>query len=84
MLRGYPLQQCARVGCLAGGAVVQSLGAELSKDNWRWLFARSESISSPETLELSSSRNFHESPGERTIRGLPRVVIRVLQNEISH
>ena len=27
MLRGYPLQQAARVGCLAGGAVVQSLGA---------------------------------------------------------
>ncbi len=40
MLRGYPLQQAARVGCLAGGAVVQSLGAELSKDNWRWLFSR--------------------------------------------
>lgn len=40
IMRAYPLQQCARIGCLAGGAVVQSLGAELTKDNWRWLFAR--------------------------------------------
>lgn len=40
LMRGYPLQRCARIGCLAGGAVVQSLGAELSPANWRWLFSR--------------------------------------------
>ena len=40
LMRGYPLQRCARIGCLAGGAVVQSVGAELSPANWRWLFAR--------------------------------------------
>lgn len=40
LMREYPLQQCARMGCLSGGAVVQSVGAELTKDNWRWLFAR--------------------------------------------
>lgn len=40
LMRGYTLQQCARIGCLAGGAVIQSVGAELSPANWRWLFAR--------------------------------------------
>lgn len=39
-LRGYPLRRCAQIGCMAGGAVVQTLGAEMSPANWEWLHAR--------------------------------------------
>ena len=41
-MRGYAMPKCARLGCLAGGAVVQVVGAEMTPEAWRWLFARSE------------------------------------------
>lgn len=41
LLRGYPLGRCAEVGCIAGGAVVQALGAEMTPATWHWLHARS-------------------------------------------
>ena len=28
------------MGCLAGGAIVQTLGAEMTASNWKWLFDR--------------------------------------------
>jgi bifunctional ADP-heptose synthase (sugar kinase/adenylyltransferase) len=40
LMRGYGLRKCAQLGCLAGGAVVQVLGAEMTQAAWRWLFAR--------------------------------------------
>ncbi len=39
-MREYPLKKCAQLGCLAGGAVVQVVGAEMTQVSWRWLFAR--------------------------------------------
>lgn len=47
LMRQMPLQRCAQIGCLAGGAVVQSVGAELSPSNWRWLFSRCRLSSRP-------------------------------------
>ena len=41
-MRGYSMPKCARLGCLAGGAVVQVVGAEMTPEAWRWLFARWE------------------------------------------
>lgn len=35
------MRKCAQLGCLAGGAVVQVVGAEMTPDSWRWVFARS-------------------------------------------
>ena len=40
LMRGYGLRKCAQLGCLAGGAVVQVVGAEMTQAAWRWLFAR--------------------------------------------
>lgn len=40
MLRGLGVRKSAQIGCLAGGAVVQTVGAEMSPANWQWLFAR--------------------------------------------
>lgn len=39
-LRGYRLQRAAEIGCLAGGAVVQTLGAEMGPAQWQWLHTR--------------------------------------------
>ena len=41
IMRGYSMRKCAQLGCLAGGAVVQVVGAEMTPDSWRWVFARS-------------------------------------------
>ncbi|KAK9805408.1 hypothetical protein WJX73_002177 [Symbiochloris irregularis] len=40
MVKGLGLRKSAQIGCLAGGAVVQTVGAEMSPANWQWLFAR--------------------------------------------
>eukprot|EP00803_Ostreobium_quekettii_P005356 evm.model.scf_604.4 EVM.evm.TU.scf_604.4 scf_604:38992-47721(+) len=40
LLRGFPTRRCAQIGCLAGAAVVQELGAECSADGWQWFHAR--------------------------------------------
>ena len=40
LTEGWSTQRCAQLGCLAGGAVVQALGAEMTRSTWRWLFAR--------------------------------------------
>lgn len=40
LLRNYSLQKCCQMGCLAGGAIVQTLGAEMTAANWKWLFDR--------------------------------------------
>lgn len=40
LLRGLPLQRAAEIGSLAGAAVVQTLGAEMSPVNVQWLHSR--------------------------------------------
>jgi sugar/nucleoside kinase (ribokinase family) len=40
VLRGAETRRCAEIGCLAGGAVVQTTGADMSPANWKWLFSR--------------------------------------------
>ncbi|KFM25332.1 putative sugar kinase [Auxenochlorella protothecoides] len=39
-LRGAALPRCAEIGCMAGGAVVQTLGAEMTNATWEWLHSR--------------------------------------------
>jgi sugar/nucleoside kinase (ribokinase family) len=34
LIRGYPPRRCGEIGCMAGGAVVQTLGAEMGRDQW--------------------------------------------------
>jgi|ERR1712091_52180 len=39
LLQGYDLKRCCEIACLAGGAVVQNLGAEVSEAGWQWMHA---------------------------------------------
>ena len=54
LLQGYPLRRCGEIGCLAGGAVVQTLGSELGQEQWyvcvRRVAVRSASVSSVPSL----------------------------------
>ncbi|KAL4458429.1 hypothetical protein ABPG75_013294 [Micractinium tetrahymenae] len=40
LIQGYPPRRCGEVGCMAGGAVVQTLGAEMGREQWSWLHQR--------------------------------------------
>jgi uncharacterized protein (TIGR00730 family) len=40
VLRNYSIHRAAEIGCLAGAAVVQTLGAEMTAVNIEWLHAR--------------------------------------------
>jgi sugar/nucleoside kinase (ribokinase family) len=37
LLRGALLDECAELGCLAGAAATQSVGAEVSDEGWAWV-----------------------------------------------
>ena len=40
MQEGSSLKRACEVGCLAGAAVVQTLGSEVQESGWRWMNAR--------------------------------------------
>jgi sugar/nucleoside kinase (ribokinase family) len=42
LLRGALLDECAELGCLAGAAATQSVGAEVSDEGWAWVRDRRE------------------------------------------
>ena len=37
LLQGHELKRCCEIACLAGGAVIQTLGAEVSEAGWQWM-----------------------------------------------
>lgn len=55
LLRGYSLHRAAEIGCLAGGAVVQALGAEMGPTNWHWLHQRLHGDLAAETVRSSAA-----------------------------
>lgn len=38
LVKGLSLEECCRVGSCSGGAVVRSLGGEVTPDNWKWMY----------------------------------------------
>ncbi|DBA76000.1 TPA: hypothetical protein ACH3X2_008930 [Trebouxia sp. C0005] len=60
VLRQYSLQKCCRMGCLAGGAIVQTLGAEMTQANWKWLFDRLHGALAASAVRDSATAVHHE------------------------
>ena len=54
LLRGYSIRRAAEIGCLAGAAVVQTLGAEMGPINWHWLHQRLHGELAAETVRSSA------------------------------
>eukprot|EP00250_Pteridium_aquilinum_P008385 c17905_g1_i1 orf=209-1372(+) len=42
MLNQLPLEDCCKIGCCAGAAVVRALGGEITKENTRWMHEQLE------------------------------------------
>ncbi|KAL1353682.1 uncharacterized protein [Arachis hypogaea] len=38
VIKGFSLEDCCKVGACSGGAVIRSLGGEVTLDNWQWIF----------------------------------------------
>lgn len=55
ILRGYSLQRAAEIGCLAGGAVIQTLGADMGPSNWQWLHQQMHGNLAAETVRSSAT-----------------------------
>jgi uncharacterized protein (TIGR00730 family) len=55
MLRDQTLARCCEIGCLAGAAVVQVMGAEVSAEGWNWLHAHLHSSGRAASLVRGSA-----------------------------
>lgn len=40
LIQGFSPRRCGEIGCMAGGAVVQTLGAEMGREQWSWVHQR--------------------------------------------
>lgn len=85
-MRSYSMRKCAQLGCLAGGAVVQVVGAEMTPDSWRWLFARSAPQRSSSSLH---PRSFSELRQRQTVcvrasAGRSLTSVGSIQSDVKH
>lgn len=48
------MRRAAQIGCMTGGAVVQTLGGEMSEENWEWLHQRMHGDLAAETVRSSA------------------------------
>lgn len=37
VIKGLSLEECCSVGACSGGAVIRSLGGEVTSENWQWM-----------------------------------------------
>lgn len=56
LVKGLSIEECCKVGACSGGAVIRSLGGEVSPENWQWMYKRMKtkglSIPAPFTMSL--------------------------------
>ena len=38
VIKGLSLEECCKVGACSGGAVIRSLGGEVTSENWQWMY----------------------------------------------
>lgn len=55
VLRGNSYRRAAEIGCLAGGAVVQTLGSEMHPGTWQWLHQKMHGDLAAEAVRSSAA-----------------------------
>lgn len=60
LMRGFPTQRCAQIGCTAGAAAVRTLGAQLGPSDWQWLYGRLHSGSAAAAAVRDSAAAVHQ------------------------
>ncbi|XP_047976453.1 uncharacterized sugar kinase slr0537 [Salvia hispanica] len=38
LVKGWTLEECCKTGACSGGSVIRSLGGEVSRENWQWMY----------------------------------------------
>lgn len=56
LIRGMDIARAAEIGCLAGAAVVQTLGAEMTQTTWSWLHAHMHGPLAGEAVRVSAEQ----------------------------
>ncbi|XP_074372910.1 uncharacterized protein LOC141713410 isoform X2 [Apium graveolens] len=56
LVKGLSVEECCKVGACSGGAVIRSLGGEVSPENWQWMYKHmnTEGLSIPASLVMST------------------------------
>lgn len=57
LAKGLRLEDCCKVGCCSGGAVVRSLGGEVTEDSWEWMYKRMQTHSFPASSSPPTTEN---------------------------
>lgn len=60
LLRGLPLEKCASIGCMAGAAAVQTVGADMGPPEWHWLHQRLHSGLAAAVIDNTPQEIFKE------------------------
>ncbi|KAK9023792.1 hypothetical protein V6N11_003990 [Hibiscus sabdariffa] len=47
LVKGLSLEECCKVGSCSGGAVIRSLGGEVTLENWEWMYKQMQSKGLP-------------------------------------
>ncbi|GAQ87987.1 pfkB family carbohydrate kinase [Klebsormidium nitens] len=55
LLRGRPLEECCRLGCAAGGAVIRELGGEVGPAGWDWMRAQQAGSLAPQGAQVGAA-----------------------------
>ncbi|WOG97812.1 hypothetical protein DCAR_0417153 [Daucus carota subsp. sativus] len=56
LVKGLSVEECCKVGACSGGAVIRSLGGEVSPENWQWMYKhmKTKGLSIPSSSVMSS------------------------------
>ncbi|KAB2030979.1 hypothetical protein ERO13_D05G260400v2 [Gossypium hirsutum] len=59
LVKGLSLEECCKVGSCSGGAVIRSLGGEVTPENWQWMYKQMQikGLPLPDISELMSPRS---------------------------
>ena len=38
LMKGLSLEECCKIGSCSGGSVIRSLGGEVTRENWQWMY----------------------------------------------
>ncbi|KAH6765003.1 pfkB-like carbohydrate kinase family protein [Perilla frutescens var. frutescens] len=47
LVKGLTLEECCKVGSCSGGSVIRSLGGEVTRENWQWMYKQMQTKGLP-------------------------------------
>lgn len=47
LVKGLTLEECCKIGSCSGGSVIRSLGGEVTRENWQWMYKQMQTKGLP-------------------------------------